>query len=176
MAKICEVCFGTGKTPAGFCPCADGKLLKVMEQAKEKAEEQEAYEKKLERVKEENAARNKAKKNQEPKDVAPTLANVINASTDWVVISQMRTNRGVVRNIRGYVIAADYSRDKLLVQTVGLNKQYGVADGEGWVHVNEVKFLPPEIKTVDIESMIDLALMLNDKPWFDELMEKECTR
>lgn len=176
MAKICEVCFGTGKTPAGFCPCDEGKMLKVNEKINEKVKRQEEIEK--EQKKEKKVAA--IKKVTQKKDAAPipylTRDQIDIPGTDWVEISAMRTNRGVVKNVKGYIVETDSHRQTLLIQTVGLNERYGTGNVRGWVNVSDIKFLAAELTTGDVEAMIDLALLLNDKPWFEELVKMEVAR
>lgn len=173
MAKICEMCFGTGKTPAGFCPCTEGKMLKTLEQANERAKEREKIE--------------EQKKKEEPKAAKIKRRNVAPASQSmekfealgskdmrWVVIRTIRVGNKAFNNVRGYIVESRGARE-FLIQTVDLHERAGV-NVMWWVLESEFSYLPQELKTADIISMIDLALMLKDEQWFNELVKMEATR
>lgn len=172
MAKKCEVCLGTGKHEGMFCACSEGKLMKVRQQAEERAE-QLAQEERSKMAQEERKRIIKVRKVESapltPKEDHPSTLNKPFQKGDWVTLDGKNVHPKY-RGVKAYI--EEIGGNSALIQTVNARKN-GVFEKHEWVYIESLVAAP--IETVNgIENfLIDLALHTNDEQWFKELTNKK---
>jgi hypothetical protein len=145
--KECKECGGTGLgINDNYCKCIDGKLRKAKETAIFKATLSEK----------ENKTAAKVEKLQEENKRVRRIPLIVG---DWV---EFQGKVGVITFI-------DETENQFRIETV--NKPYAAA----WVTYNGQKPIPLERfdDPATLRQLVDMALMFNDRDWFNELAEEQ---
>lgn len=166
MAK-CSQCESTGKIGDDYCTCADGKLQRTLERSRKTAERKRAAESRKLDIEKEKARTAK----QEQLELFHREKGSIEISGackvgDWVEVTQ-GSYKGVVGTV--FEVEAD---NRIVKIDAFKHRDGGMANGRAGINARFIKVLPISDNEDDLLQLIDIALAMKDKKWFEELTNK----